>query len=170
MASEDGVEGFPQHLRVLHVRQEVPAHLDGDLTVTKAVLESDMERNMLLEEERNILARLEKDDGVSDTSTMTIEEKRKMLKGNEELANDMKKLDEIYSRLQILSSDSAESRASLILSGLQFTPAMQQAPVSSLSGGWKMRVALAAALFIAPDLLMLDEPTSTFDNPGCFRI
>ena len=57
---------------------------------------------------------------------------------------------EIYERLQILGSDSAESRASTILSGLQFTPAMQSGPTSALSGGWRMRVALAAALFIEP--------------------
>lgn len=57
---------------------------------------------------------------------------------------------EIYERLQILGSDSAESRASTILSGLQFTPSMQSGPTSALSGGWRMRVALAAALFIEP--------------------
>lgn len=173
IAREDGVEGFPRHLRVLHVRQEVPAQLPGDLTVLKAVLESDVERNMLLQEEKDILAKLEQDTATTTTTAdqegdvggnaLSLQEKRKKWieqSSNESLAKELKRLDDIYARLQVLSSDSAEARASMILSGLQFTPQMQISPISSLSGGWKMRVALAAALFIAPDMLMLDEPTS----------
>ena len=170
IAKEDGIEGFPKHLRVLHVRQEVPSHLSDEMTVLKAVLESDVERNMLLREEKQLLAKLEQEDESSNggSSPLSLQEKRKKLTSAaagkddmKEMAADLKQLDEIYARLQVLNSDSAESRAAMILSGLQFTPAMQIAPLSSLSGGWKMRVALAAALFIAPDLLMLDEPTST---------
>jgi ATP-binding cassette, subfamily F, member 3 len=71
------------------------------------------------------------------------------------LEKDLKELESIYARLQAMSADSAEARAAMILSGLQFTVAMQQGSISALSGGWRMRVALAAALFIEPDLLML---------------
>jgi ATPase subunit of ABC transporter with duplicated ATPase domains len=71
------------------------------------------------------------------------------------LEADLKELESINARLQIMSADSAEARAAMILSGLQFTVSMQQGPISALSGGWRMRVALAAALFIEPDLLML---------------
>jgi len=163
IAKEDGIEGFPKHLRVLHVRQEVPSNLAVGITVIRAVLESDVERNMLIQQEKEIVARLE--NGTDASEGLTLEEKRKRIAGNDdmkEVSGDLMKLDEIYARLQLLSSDAAESRAAMILSGLQFTPEMQNSPISSLSGGWRMRVALAAALFIAPDLLMLDEPTSMY--------
>ena len=166
IAREDGVEGFPKHLRVLHVRQEVPSHMATDLTVIRAVLDSDIERNELMQQEKELLAKLEQ---AGDEGGLSLQDRRKKLTEQsaemKELSGDLKKLDEIYARLQVLSSDSAEARASMILSGLQFTHQMQTSPISSLSGGWKMRVALAAALFIAPDILMLDEPTSTYDQP-----
>ena len=70
---------------------------------------------------------------------------------------------EIESRLIEIGAHSAPSRAARILAGLGLDDAMQRRPLADLSGGWRMRVALAALLFAAPDLLLLDEPTNHLD-------
>jgi ATP-binding cassette subfamily F protein 3 len=70
---------------------------------------------------------------------------------------------EIEDRLDTIGARSAPARAARILAGLGFDPAMQTQPLSELSGGWRMRVALAAVLFPEPDLLLLDEPTNHLD-------
>lgn len=69
----------------------------------------------------------------------------------------------VYEELKILGSDSAEPRARRILAGLGFSKAMQDRATKDFSGGWRMRVSLARALFIEPTLLLLDEPTNHLD-------
>jgi ATP-binding cassette, subfamily F, member 3 len=81
-------------------------------------------------------------------------------------AHDPHRIAEIQTRLVDIDAHSAPARAAAILSGLGFSTADQARPCSEFSGGWRMRVALAATLFAAPDLLLLDEPTNYLDLEG----
>ena len=81
-------------------------------------------------------------------------------------ARDPHRIAEIQTRLVDIDAHSAPARAAAILSGLGFSSADQARPCSEFSGGWRMRVALAATLFAAPDLLLLDEPTNYLDLEG----
>src|SRR5580704_14623224 len=73
------------------------------------------------------------------------------------------RIGEIEARLDTIGARAAPARAARILAGLGFDTAMQEAALGALSGGWRMRVALAAVLFAEPDLLLLDEPTNHLD-------
>ena len=100
------------------------------------------------------------------------EERIKLEKLAEELATaeddeSQDYLMQVYERLDDLGADTAEARAAHILNGLQFTPEMQNKKCKDYSGGWRMRIALARALFIQPHLLLLDEPTNHLDLEAC---
>jgi ATP-binding cassette subfamily F protein 3 len=83
-----------------------------------------------------------------------------------ETAQDPDRIAEIQTRLADMGAYAAPARAASILSGLGFSTADQERPCSEFSGGWRMRVALAAVLFAEPDLLLLDEPTNYLDLEG----
>lgn len=80
-----------------------------------------------------------------------------------ETATDPDRISYIFTRLADIDAYEAPAKASVILSGLGFNVEEQSRPISDFSGGWRMRVALAAALFRKPDLLLLDEPTNHLD-------
>lgn len=80
-----------------------------------------------------------------------------------ETETDPNKIADIYMRLTELDAYSAPSRAAILLTGLGFKEHELRQPFSSFSGGWRMRVALAAALFVQPEILLLDEPTNHLD-------
>jgi ATP-binding cassette subfamily F protein 3 len=83
-----------------------------------------------------------------------------------ETATDPHRIADIQTRLADIGAHAAPARAASILSGLGFSTADQARPCTEFSGGWRMRVALAATLFSEPDLLMLDEPTNYLDLEG----
>ncbi|WP_108661477.1 ABC-F family ATP-binding cassette domain-containing protein [Acuticoccus kandeliae] len=99
-------------------------------------------------------------------TVLAADTERTALLAESETATDPHRIGEIHSRLADIDAYAAESRAASILSGLGFDDAAQQRPCSSYSGGWRMRVALAAVLFLEPDLLLLDEPTNYLDLEG----
>jgi ATP-binding cassette subfamily F protein 3 len=91
---------------------------------------------------------------------------RTQLLADAEYETDGHKLGDIYHRLEAIDAYTAPSRAAEILAGLGFSAEDQARPCKEFSGGWRMRVALAAILFTAPDLLLLDEPTNYLDLEG----
>ncbi|XP_057501392.1 ABC transporter F family member 4-like [Actinidia eriantha] len=137
----------PKNIDVLLVEQEV---VGDDKTALEAVVSANEELIKLRQEVASLLdessasgAEDESDDGNGDDAG--------------------EKLAELYEQLQLMGSDAAEAQASKILAGLGFTKAMQGRPTRSFSGGWRMRISLARALFVQPTLLLLDEPTNHLD-------
>jgi len=140
-----GEAAIPSHIDVFHLSSEVEG---SEMTAIECVLKVDQERSNL-EHQANVLS-----------------EQLATLDGEEADSLNMKLCD-IYERLEQLDADTATTRAAKILTGLGFTPAMQEKKTREFSGGWRMRIALARALFICPTFLILDEPTNHLDMESC---
>jgi len=97
---------------------------------------------------------------------LAADREREQLMAEAATAHDPHRIAEIHERLGDIRAHAAPSRAARILAGLGFDEAAQQRPCAEYSGGWRMRVALAAMLFAEPDLLLLDEPTNYLDLEG----
>ena len=104
-------------------------------------------------------------DSLIDT-VLAADTERAQLVAEADTASDPNRIGEIYTRLSDIGAHTAPSRAAAILSGLGFNEDEQQRPCAEFSGGWRMRVALASALFAAPDILLLDEPSNYLDLEG----
>lgn len=132
--------------RILLVQQQIEGSDESSL---EALVQADTDRTMLLQEQERAEQRLESED-----------------LDNDELEVIAERLGNIAAELDAISADTAIDRATEILKGLQFTDSMIHGPTKNLSGGWRMRLALAQALFVQSDLLLFDECTNHLDLAG----
>ena len=130
---------IPDGIDIFHLSEEIEA---TEMTAKEAVMSVDKERAKL-EAEAEMLNEIMANEDGGENADETLE-----------------RLTQVYERLEELDAATAETRASKILSGLGFTPEKQNKMTKEFSGGWRMRIALARALFIQPTLLLLDEPTN----------
>ncbi|KAF4716510.1 ATP-binding cassette sub- F member 1, partial [Perkinsus olseni] len=134
---------------VFLVEQEAHA---TDNKVIDEVLSADATTVKLLKEEDDIM--LELDEAADDEAKAA---------DTENIMKLQDRLEEVIKDLSAREADKQEAKVRKILAGLGFTPEDQEKPVRQFSGGWRMRVSLARALFMQPKLLMLDEPTNHLD-------
>ncbi len=143
---------IPEDMDIVYVEQEIEG---SDSTPLQCVLESHTERQALLDEEEELNKLLNEGDGESNDVDPKV----------------AVRLSEIYAKLDEMESDKAEARAAEILDGLGFSDhAMRNMTVNEFSGGWRMRISLASALFIAPKLLLLDEPSNHVRPHACVEM
>ncbi|KAI9734907.1 MAG: hypothetical protein M1834_001987 [Cirrosporium novae-zelandiae] len=151
---------IPTHISILHVEQEISGN---DVPALQAVLDADVWLKHLLAEQEKIIKRLTEIENERSSMADTSADAIQLDKEREALDTT---LTDVQAKLGEMDSDKAEPRAASILAGLGFSPERQQYATKTFSGGWRMRLALARALFCEPDLLLLDEPSNMLDVPS----